>query len=453
VGESYSDNWSFNAITAKFAPEFGAFIASSAWFHRVSFDNEDGTEAVATVFGSSALPPLSETLATTYLASPTPSWIYLSTFTEEVRFESAFKGPFQLVAGGYYDYSSSSTVQREYTPYDSTGAPFFWEQVPHDGKEIAGFADVTYTPIQPVELSAGAREAQLSYTHAYIANGWGNGGPSDDFTYHEEHALTPRFTASYKITDDAMLYTSAAKGYRIGGANSPPPPLCAAEAPANAESYDSDSLWSYEVGSKNTLFEGRLKTRAAVYRINWTDFQQTVVLPICDFAIIENAGAATSTGAELEADLSPVRDLLFNLAVGYDDAKITSVPAGAANFVVGQPLSGVPKWNASLLGDYSLPTSFGTSFVRAQYSFNGRSISYNNDPSGRVRDPYSLVDLRGGISLGQLEASLFVKNVFDARANLGDEEPETAELAGRPRWMIAQPRTIGIEIRRAFKDL
>jgi len=47
-----------------------------------------------------------------------------------------------------------------------------------------------------------------------------------------------------------------------------------------------------------------------------------------------------------------------------------------------------------------------------------------------------------------------VKNLFDVRANLGDEQSETEELQNplRPRYMIAQPRTVGLELRYKFKQ-
>ncbi len=53
---------------------------------------------------------------------------------------------------------------------------------------------------------------------------------------------------------------------------------------------------------------------------------------------------------------------------------------------------------------------------------------------------------------GPWEVSVFAKNLFDVRANLGDEQSETVELQDplRPRWMIAQPRTIGVELKWRF---
>jgi iron complex outermembrane recepter protein len=248
-----------------------------------------------------------------------------------------------------------------------------------------------------------------------------------------------------------MVYANAAKGFRSGGANAVPA-YCGAEG----GNFKSDSLWSYEVGSKNTLFDGRMNTRLAGYKIYWSNIQQSILLP-CTYLVTENAGAATSSGAEFEADIAPLHGLNLSFSAGYDNAKITAVPAGATGFVVGQELNGVPKLTASVLGEYMVPASFGQAFVRSQVSFTGRSVSYSVVPvqeGGRVRNAYSLMDLFvGGIS-GPYEISLFAKNLFDTRANLGDEQSETSELENppRPRWMIAQPRTVGIELKWRFKQ-
>jgi iron complex outermembrane receptor protein len=71
------------------------------------------------------------------------------------------------------------------------------------------------------------------------------------------------------------------------------------------------------------LFDGRMNVRVAAYRIDWNNIQQSILLP-CTYSVTENAGSATSTGAELEADMAPLRGLNMNLALGYDNAKITS---------------------------------------------------------------------------------------------------------------------------------
>jgi outer membrane receptor protein involved in Fe transport len=446
IEESTLDNWSFEGLTAKYKLDFGTFISSSTWFHRESLDDEDGTEATTTVFGPNyATPPLGPV----YLAAPAPSFLNFTEFTQEVRFESSFEGPLQAIIGGYYNHGTSHTGQDITIPYVD-GQPGYIQDVPHANNEVAEFGDLTYTPISALELSAGIRASSLQFVQHNFWYGWINEGLTDVTIRHSESAVTPRYTAKYTITPDVMVYASAAKGFRNGGANSVPQ-QCGPEG----GQFKSDSLWSYEVGSKDTLFDGQMRLRVAAYRINWSNIQQSILLA-CTYSVTQNAGAATSTGAELEADIAPLRGLNFTVGAGYDNAKITSVPDGATGFVVGQALNGVPKLTASLLGEYTVPTSFGAAFARLQYSYTGRSVSYSVIPvqdGGRVRDAYSLTDLHLGTITGRWETSLFAKNLFDVRGNLGDEQSETVELQNplRPRYMITQPRTVGVELRYKLK--
>jgi len=450
IEESYLDEWVFSSLTAKYKTAFGAFIASSAWFHRETQDNEDNTEASATYYAPTYATGL---LPAAYLPSPTLSSLDSDSVTQEIRFESSFDAPVQAIAGLYYDHGKSFTDQSITEPV-LAGQPLYFyypniQEIPTTSNEAAEFGDLTYTTAG-FELSAGVRGSTLDWSkHTYLY-GWTDGGLVDEWASHREHSVTPRYTAKYQINADTMVYASAAKGFRSGGANSVP-----SQCGAGVGQFKSDSLWSYEVGTKDTLFDNRMNLRVAAYRIDWNNIQQSILLA-CTYSVTENAGTATSTGAEIEADMSPVHGLNMNWALGYDDAKITSVPAGATGFVVGQSLNGVPKVTASLMADYSVPTSFGNAFVRPQYSFTGRSISYSVIPvqdGGRPRASYSMVDLHIGGTTGPWETSLFAKNLFDVRANLGDEQSETIELQVprvRPRYLISQPRTIGVEVKYRF---
>jgi iron complex outermembrane receptor protein len=455
--EGDTDIWTFGNLTIKYAAPFGTFIDSSTYFHRYSHDTEDGSELIS--IGGYGGPPVPTCAAGVYCASPSPNWVNTNQFTEELRFESSFPGPVQVVAGAYYNKTRQWIVSAEVLPYDGSGNPGFTENIPRDNEEAAGFLSATYNILDSVELSAGVRQSHLEYSNAYIANGWINGGPSNSPVSSSQRTTTPRFTAKYKFSESNMIYANAAKGYRIGGANSvlpnSPSNPCPPQYTSGETPYKSDSLWSYEIGSKNSWLGGRFNSRLAAYRINWNQMQQSILLA-CSFHVTENVGSAVSKGGELEIDGTPFAGLYMNLGLGYEDAAITSSPPGSP-LPVGAALNGVPRWTGSLLGDYSFPMSFGKGFVRAQYSFTGTSVS-NNNPlavnistlAGRERGSYSLTNLFVGGKHESWEASVFVKNLFDVRGNLGDEQSEISELPGRPRWAITTPRTVGIDVKRAF---
>jgi iron complex outermembrane recepter protein len=455
--ESDTDIWQFGNLTIKYAAPFGTFIESASYFHRYARDTEDGSELIS--IGGYGGPPVPTCVAGVYCASPSPNWVKSNQFTDELRFESSFPGAFQVIAGAYYNKLRQFIVSAEVLPYDGFGNPAFTENIPRVNEESAGFISGTYNIFDKVEISAGVRQSHLEFSNAYIANGWINGGPSDSPVSSSQRATTPRFTAKYKFDASNMIYASAAKGYRIGGANSQLPNLPANPCPPQYTSgttpFGSDSLWSYEIGSKNTWLDGRMNSRLAAYRINWNQIQQVILLA-CSFHVTENVGSAVSKGGELEIDGAPFEGLYVNMGLGYEDASFTESPPGSP-LPAGSPLNGVPRWTGSLLADYSFPMSFGKGFVRAQYSYTGSSVSDNNPlavnistVAQRQRGGYSLTSLFLGGRHESCEASLFVKNLFDVRGNLGDEQSEISELPGRPRWMITTPRTIGIDVKKQF---
>ncbi len=61
--------------------------------------------------------------------------------------------------------------------------------------------------------------------------------------------------------------------------------------------YNSDSLWSYEVGAKNSLLDRRLQINTSAFYINWSNIQNNVYLPSCGFSFTANLGKVTSKGA------------------------------------------------------------------------------------------------------------------------------------------------------------
>ena len=215
-------------------------------------------------------------------------------------------------------------------------------------------------------------------------------------------------------------------------------------------------MWSYEAGAKTTLLDHHLTANVSAFMIDWNDIQQRIGLR-CGFSFRGNAGKARSQGIELEATARPMQGLSFNVGFGYTDAKFrTSAPG--TEFRKGDRVPQVPKYTLSVGGDYNFPISDDIrGFGHVDYRYVSNSLSVLNsglDANGiaipRVRPSYDIVDLRGGVSFGKNEVALYVKNVTNELANLGDALALAAELPGRARVNINQPRTFGVEFRSRF---
>jgi iron complex outermembrane receptor protein len=149
--------------------------------------------------------------------------------------------------------------------------------------------------------------------------------------------------------------------------------------------------------------------------------------------------------------------LELSAGVGYQDAKITKAGTLSPQ-QPGDPVFQVPDWTANASGTWTAPLWSGWRLVSTvDYSYVGRSYSANNlAPNGdgtfttRLRPSYQLLDARLAMMHDKLEVAFVGKNLGNEVANLGDNRSLAAETPGRPRLIVNQPRTIGLEFRASF---
>ena len=87
-------------------------------------------------------------------------------------------------------------------------------------KQIAAYGQADIRLFDPLKLTLGLRyaraefEGRAHYPQTLVA------GPEFDSSGSEvEHPVTPKVGLSYQIDRDNLVYVTAAKGFRIGGAN------------------------------------------------------------------------------------------------------------------------------------------------------------------------------------------------------------------------------------------
>ena len=476
IREGGYDAWGLYSFTLHWKTGIGELVSSTAYFSRTVWETEDESEFVYATITSTA--PGGE---------PQPGPISeeksYQRFVQEVRFASDLPGPVQFVAGGFYSdfhgrlpfaaYYPPATVPNLDNTLGGQNNPdyanlIFAQDFHTDIREPAAFGEVSYQPIQPLKLTAGLRWYQVKISSSGYEEGLATGGGpaivSPPVTTTES-GVNPKFEADYHLTPDQMVYVNAAKGFRPGGLVPIVPPGqvgtqqdCVAALHqadptltiADTRSFKSDSLWSYELGTKTAWFDHRLTFDAAAFYIKWNNIQQEIFLN-CGFQFIANAGGAESKGGEVEIHARPTEPLEISAGVGYQNAKITEASASSPQ-PVGSPIYQVPDWTGNASASYTMPMGASWKLVSsADYSYVGRSFSGNNDPSNpRERGAYRLFDARFAFQHGTFEMAFVGKNLADEVANLGDNRSIAAEVHGRPRLFVNQPRTIGVEFRQSF---
>jgi outer membrane receptor protein involved in Fe transport len=470
-----SDVWVLPSLDLKYTGQGWSFVSSSSFFYRHTQDIEDSTYGTQQV------------LTNYYAVSNLPSQPFLwdgehfhDQMTEEMRvsfdpvhnlsgtvgvFYSRTHTKFYIPPTYANGLTSAVVTPAGGTPVAAWPNDEIWTQTnPAFQKDISIFGELYYKFLDRFTLTAGARRYWLAQDTDFTADGFMNGGatPSDP-QQNRQSGTDPKVGISYQATDEAMVYASASKGFRAGGAQAD---VTFCSAPGLPESdithLKSDTLWSYEVGSKIQLPHPGLLLSAAAFHIDWKNLQQQVALP-CGFYFDVNGGEATINGAELElaGHVSPALQVRFG--AGYEKTKITDPGAlglPGIGLESGSRILGTPAWTVSAGAVYTQPlTQSLDGFVSADYSFTGDSVSLLNGGYGAeaTRPSYSLVNARVGVDHGKTELSLNVHNLTNAKPNLGDigyvgyaQYQNYAAGAITPQVATLQPLTVLIQFKQSF---
>lgn len=305
-------------------------------------------------------------------------------------------------------------------------------------EEIAAFTNLTVHFTDAFDIQFGARESQNRQTLINTIGGALAGGdrvnPPVDA---KDNAFTYQVSPRLKLSDDVMLYSRIAQGYRPGGPN------FNVGVTSARSTYSPDTTSNYEIGIKAGVLNGLLSVDASVYRIDWDD----IALAVTDdrLTYIDNVGAARIEGVELSLEARPADGLKLAAWGAWSDARMDSVSrSGATSTFPGDRLPYSARFSGNVSADYQVALSdrltmqMGTSLNYVGERLNDFSTT------GRARLPaYSQWDLHGGLDSGDWEFNLFVNNVADERGVIGIG---VLEKTAR----IIRPRTIGLSIAKDF---
>lgn len=323
-------------------------------------------------------------------------------------------------------------------------------------KQLAFFADATVAITDQLEMQLGARVVDWKQDYDEKYAGFFNGGPKQKQQTIREDTVNPRFNLSYKISPDANVYVSAGKGFRFGGVNDPLPVTCDAELAAQGlsqpDKFESDSLWTYELGAKTRLLDRRVSLNGSVFYVNWDEIQTTRALA-CGFRIIENAGKVVSKGLEFDSTISFTDALQITVAGSYTDATLDE-PSRNLGAAQGDRAPYVPEWKASAYGSYTFPlTDRWMGFANAGVTSYGDSYTtFSPTAFARATVPgATIATLTLGAELERIRVSLFAENLTDEEIVYTiTRDPAAGAAPVRNTTVYGRPRTIGVDFEYRF---
>ena len=441
-------------------------ISSTSYFKHDSDLFQDYTHFISSVlFGFPYLFPQGS-VESANLKDQQKNW------TQEIRIQSHPGNRLNWVVGGFYGHSKQTSFQLNNDPNLNAllatfgvgplpllpGDHALQQTVGATDIQKAGFGQADYEVLDGLKLTAGVRVAQVDVSAFRDAIGPIAGANASYSSKTSETPVTPKVGVSYQASDSTLLYASAGKGYRIGGINGPQLSFCDSTLAqiglkSTPGSYKSDSLWSYEVGAKSKLFDGRLSVAASAFDIEWKNIQQLVSIAACKGSFIVNVGAARSVGFDLALDFRVNSNLRVGTSIGYAKANLTEdfqgTPgaSGTPTFFArkGDRVGG-PPLTATVSGDYEQPIGDDRSaYLHAdfQHISKGPKIDYSifgADPQAHRSDSFEQLSVRLGLRLDRLDVSAFATNLLDQapiisrfRGSLGARDNLFTATTIRPR--------------------
>ena len=272
-----------------------------------------------------------------------------------------------------------------------------------------------------------------------------------------------KLNATYKLSDDALVYATWSKGFRPGGIN----------RRGTLPPYGADKLDNYELGWKTTF--GAFRWNGAVYQEDWNNIQLSF-LGANGLTEIRNAGIARIRGVEMDMGYR-AGGFSFNTGFSYNDAEIRRDFCQIANATfdcttvgnsllapAGSRLPVTAKFKGNAIARYEFPVADWDGHVQLAANYMGSRRSdlrpAQNTLKGNLGS-YTTVDFSVGVKNEVWAIDVFATNLLDERGIVntgvqcletvcGTSVTPTTPTGGAFYDTIIKPRVIGIKFSRDF---
>jgi iron complex outermembrane receptor protein len=415
------------------------------------------------------------------------------TYQQEVRFASDLEGPFDFVAGAFYQRDTVDFCVTQILGFlDLAQGPLpfgAWNDTPfilcnaQKARSTAVFAEGTFNFNDRLSLTVGGRytwERKTWRGRQQVFIPQLNGGfdptiridetldasvnnfPAGVITVRDKaNEPTYRASLSYKATDDLFFYGTYSHGFKAGGFNDQIGGFApfGTDLDAFAEAAQAtrpETADSFEAGVKSELFDRRLRLNVTGFYVKYQDLQKQIVVPIVvngqpnQVTRFFNAASAEVKGIEAEATAALFEGFTLRGVLGYQDAQyneyVTPIPAGYD--LASAPLDRAPKWQWTVDATYQLP--IGSAHVvtfNGQANYTSRNLfsqSITSPDENTFLDARTL--LNASVTFAEVDGAYYVRGMV---RNITDERYRTASQVVGGLWANSQfgpPRFYGVEL-------
>jgi outer membrane receptor protein involved in Fe transport len=439
------DQFLQGSITIEGTLDWANLTSATAFTDRRMVNQQDASLAWQSLTGYSTGPSTFDTLRT------------FQTVTQETRLTSIRDDDWSWVVGTFLshrDENYHSLLSGPGLSGPGASRAFYIaraETRSDTADEAALFGEATYRLTDWLSLTAGTRLYYSAFDAAAAVGQSGTLLPAFAQGRNKATGFIPKVILSVQAADNLTFYADATEGFRLGGVNINSPVGAIninrrarnLVVSANARTFDSDRLWTYELGAKTSFFDRTLILNADIYYTVWDNIQSDQILR--DGSLYTaNAGGAHVPGMDMDFDLKLTRQLRLEGNFFWNDPQIVHPNPLLVQF--GGRLPGVPQNSFGISARYDVPLEDGwDAFVRLEYSYVGPStLGFDARNSAKMGN-YALSNLRLGTERDGWQGTLFINNLMNQSANtFAFGNPFIPATVGQSTPL--RPRTIGVEV-------
>jgi outer membrane receptor protein involved in Fe transport len=358
----------------------------------------------------------------------------IDVYTDELRLASVPGGVVDWTVGLYGRQLDRNGVSRTATVPGSLPFDLVAASATSKSEAWAAFGELAWHASDRLTLIGGLRYYDEKRTLTATSASFGL--PATNANEGTFSSVNPRVNVSYKLSPDAMVYVSAAKGFRSGGFNS-----AAAGGPI---AYDPEKLWTYELGTKQQWLERRVTLEGAVYYNDWKGVQSSFVPVGAAIGYITNGGKVNGWGVDATLTARPTSALTLSATYAWNDLEYKTASSehaigDAVDYAVRETWSGSIDYRRPLFGDVQ-------GFARLDYQHAGPSSIINRGSVVNIAiDSRDTLNARLGLDFGRFDVAVFADNLTDV---------DTPVIPG-PFGLIQQdvelmPRIVGVNFKARY---
>jgi len=253
--------------------------------------------------------------------------------------------------------------------------------------------------------------------------------------------VTPKLGVRWQPNDDLMLYYNYSEGFKSGG-------FFGRQANFDIYAgYEPEFVKNFEFGWKSTLQDGRMILNGAIFKSDYDDKQESILIPV-DLTnvatVVRNAASMEMTGFELELQYQVTAAWDLMVTYGYLEAEYADYLADLNGDGVITDNSGLiprntPENTFGITTSYTTQIGDGELKGRLSYRFRDEMNSdSSNKPEGAL-DSIENVNATISYSLENYSITVWGRNLTDER------EQRWATIGGiTDRGWWNEPATLGI---------